>query len=118
MNSHAAPFGVFGMLALAVVVFGLRALATEAAWARVERLVRFGFYLRRGRAGTSGPEKSDQVRIEPVFVRVGESVRAARVDLQGRVPDDSGGCVSRGADWHDGTPATPRRPSGSPRHRR
>jgi nitric oxide reductase subunit B len=43
-HGHAALFGVFGMLALAVVVFGLRALASEAAWARVERLVRFGFW--------------------------------------------------------------------------
>jgi nitric oxide reductase subunit B len=43
-HGHAALFGVFGMLALAVVVFGLRALAAEAAWARVERLVRLGFW--------------------------------------------------------------------------
>ena len=43
-HGHAALFGVFGMLALAVVVFGLRALASEAAWARAERLVRFGFW--------------------------------------------------------------------------
>ena len=43
-HGHAALFGVFGMLALAVVVFGLRALASEAAWARAERLVRVGFW--------------------------------------------------------------------------
>jgi nitric oxide reductase subunit B len=43
-HGHAALFGVFGMLALGVVVFGLRALASEAAWARAERLVRFGFW--------------------------------------------------------------------------
>jgi nitric oxide reductase subunit B len=43
-HGHAALFGVFGMLALAVVVFGLRALASDAAWARVERLIRFGFW--------------------------------------------------------------------------
>jgi nitric oxide reductase subunit B len=43
-HGHAALFGVFGMLALAVVVFGLRALAPDAAWARVERLIRLGFW--------------------------------------------------------------------------
>ena len=43
-HGHAALFGVFGMLALAVLVFGLRALASEAAWARAERLVRVGFW--------------------------------------------------------------------------
>src|SRR5512140_3393561 len=43
-HGHAALFGVFGMLALAVVVFGLRALATEPAWARAERLIRLGFW--------------------------------------------------------------------------
>jgi nitric oxide reductase subunit B len=43
-HGHAALFGVFGMLALAVVVFGLRALASDAAWARVERLIRLGFW--------------------------------------------------------------------------
>ena len=32
------------MLALAVVVFALRALASETAWARAERLIRFGFW--------------------------------------------------------------------------
>jgi nitric oxide reductase subunit B len=43
-HGHAALFGVFGMLALAVVVFGLRALASDETWSRVERLVRFGFW--------------------------------------------------------------------------
>jgi nitric oxide reductase subunit B len=43
-HGHAALFGVFGMLALAVVVFGLRALAPDAVWARAERLVRIGFW--------------------------------------------------------------------------
>jgi nitric oxide reductase subunit B len=43
-HGHAALFGVFGMLALAVVVFGLRSLASDTAWTRVERLVRFGFW--------------------------------------------------------------------------
>ena len=43
-HGHAALFGVFGMLALAVVIFGLRALASETAWARVERLIRLAFW--------------------------------------------------------------------------
>jgi nitric oxide reductase subunit B len=43
-DGHAALFGVFGMLALAVVVFGLRVLATETAWARAERMIRITFW--------------------------------------------------------------------------
>jgi len=43
-HGHAALFGVFGMLALAVVVFALRALASESAWARAGRLIGFGFW--------------------------------------------------------------------------
>ena len=37
-HGHAALFGVFGMLALAVLVFCLRSLADDEAWARAERL--------------------------------------------------------------------------------
>jgi len=43
-HGHAAMFGVFGMLALAVVVFCLRALRGDAAWNRNERLIRIGFW--------------------------------------------------------------------------
>ena len=43
-HGHAALFGVFGMLALAVVVFGLRALASDVTWSRAERLIWFGFW--------------------------------------------------------------------------
>jgi nitric oxide reductase subunit B len=43
-HGHAAMFGVFGMLALAVVMFCLRALATEDQWRRSEGLVRVGFW--------------------------------------------------------------------------
>jgi hypothetical protein len=39
-GKDAALFGVFGMLAPAVVVFGLRVLASETAWARAERLIK------------------------------------------------------------------------------
>src|SRR5450759_2729534 len=49
----------------------------------------------------SGPEKGEQVGIELVFVRVGETVRATRVDLQGRVLDEFGRGVSRCADRYD-----------------
>ena len=43
-HGHAALFGVFGMLALAVVVFGLRALASDRAWSRAERLIGIAFW--------------------------------------------------------------------------
>jgi len=43
-HGHAAMFGVFGMLALAVVFFCLRALRGDAAWARAEKAVRCGFW--------------------------------------------------------------------------
>jgi nitric oxide reductase subunit B len=43
-HGHAAMFGVFGMLALAVVMFCLRALASEDSWRRNEGLVRVGFW--------------------------------------------------------------------------
>jgi nitric oxide reductase subunit B len=43
-HAHAAMFGVFGMLALAVLVFCLRAMQTDAAWAGTEKLVRVGFW--------------------------------------------------------------------------
>lgn len=43
-HGHAAMFGVFGMLALAVVFFCLRSLRSDRAWARVEGLIRVGFW--------------------------------------------------------------------------
>jgi nitric oxide reductase subunit B len=43
-HAHGSLFGVFGMLALAVLVFCLRALAGDAAWARAERWIRVGFW--------------------------------------------------------------------------
>jgi len=43
-HGHGALFGVFGMLALAVLLFCLRSLAPDAAWARAERWVRPGFW--------------------------------------------------------------------------
>jgi nitric oxide reductase subunit B len=43
-HGHAALFGVFGMLALAVMVFCMRSLASNAVWARAERLIKVGFW--------------------------------------------------------------------------
>jgi len=43
-HGHAAMFGVFGMLALAVLVFCLRELKGDRAWERVEKSIRFGFW--------------------------------------------------------------------------
>jgi nitric oxide reductase subunit B len=43
-HGHAAMFGVFGMLALAVMVFCLRSMLTDAGWGRVEKWVRLGFW--------------------------------------------------------------------------
>ena len=43
-HGHAAMFGVFGLLGLAVLVFCLRAMLSGAAWARTEKYFRFGFW--------------------------------------------------------------------------
>ena len=43
-HGHAAMFGVFGMLALGVMVFCLQAINSDAAWKRVEKYIRFGFW--------------------------------------------------------------------------
>ncbi len=43
-HGHAAMFGVFGMLALAVLVFCLRALSADEAWVRAEKHIRRGFW--------------------------------------------------------------------------
>ena len=43
-HAHAAMFGVFGMLALAVLIFCLRAMQSEAVWRETEKFVRFGFW--------------------------------------------------------------------------
>jgi nitric oxide reductase subunit B len=43
-HGHAAMFGVFGMLALAVLVFCLRALQSDAAWQGTLPYVRLGFW--------------------------------------------------------------------------
>jgi hypothetical protein len=41
-HGHAAMFGVFGMLALAVLVFCLRSMQTDAVWQGTVRYIRIG----------------------------------------------------------------------------
>ncbi len=43
-HSHAAMMGVFGMLAIALMVFAMRQVLTEAGWRRVEPWVRVAFW--------------------------------------------------------------------------
>jgi nitric oxide reductase subunit B len=43
-HGHGAMFGVFGMLALGVVFFCLRAIYSDATWNRAEKYVRTGFW--------------------------------------------------------------------------
>jgi nitric oxide reductase subunit B len=43
-HGHAAMMGVFGMLAVALVVFALRQLSTDEHWVRVEKYVRVSFW--------------------------------------------------------------------------
>jgi nitric oxide reductase subunit B len=43
-HGHAALFGVFGMLALAVLVFCLRAMQSDAVWKKTEKFIRVGFW--------------------------------------------------------------------------
>ena len=43
-HGHAAMMGVFGMLALALLVFTLRQASTEETWARVEKPIQVSFW--------------------------------------------------------------------------
>jgi nitric oxide reductase subunit B len=43
-HGHAALMGVFGMLAVALVVFGLRQVLTDQEWAKPEKYVRVSFW--------------------------------------------------------------------------
>ncbi len=43
-HGHAAMFGVFGMLGLAVLVFCLRAMQSDETWRGTEKFVRVGFW--------------------------------------------------------------------------
>ena len=43
-HGHAAMFGVFGMLALAVLVFCLRGMQSDIVWSPTEKFIRAGFW--------------------------------------------------------------------------
>jgi nitric oxide reductase subunit B len=43
-HGHAAMMGVFGMLAVALMVFAFRQVSSESQWARVEKYVRISFW--------------------------------------------------------------------------
>jgi nitric oxide reductase subunit B len=43
-HGHAAMFGVFGLLALAVLVFCMRAMQSDEVWAKTESLVKISFF--------------------------------------------------------------------------
>ena len=43
-HGHAALMGVFGMLAVAYIVFALRQVSTDTEWARVEKYVKLSFF--------------------------------------------------------------------------
>jgi nitric oxide reductase subunit B len=43
-HGHAAMMGVFGMLAVALLVFALRQVSSEQQWARTERYVKISFW--------------------------------------------------------------------------
>ena len=43
-HAHAAMFGVFGMLALGVLVFCMREMQSDKVWERTARLVKVGFW--------------------------------------------------------------------------
>jgi nitric oxide reductase subunit B len=43
-HGHAAMMGVFGMLAMALMVFSLRQVLTDSEWARPEKMIRLSFW--------------------------------------------------------------------------
>jgi nitric oxide reductase subunit B len=43
-HGHAAMMGVFGMLAMALMVFAVRQVLDERQWAKIEKLVRLSFW--------------------------------------------------------------------------
>lgn len=43
-HGHAAMFGVFGMLALGVLVFCMRAMQSDQVWAQTKKLVKIGYW--------------------------------------------------------------------------
>jgi len=49
-HGHAAMMGVFGIFAMALMVFALRQLSSDEPWGRVERMVRISWGLNSGLA--------------------------------------------------------------------
>jgi nitric oxide reductase subunit B len=43
-HGHAAMFGVFGMLALSVLIYSVRSMQSDRVWAQTERYVRVSFW--------------------------------------------------------------------------
>jgi len=43
-HGHAAMFGVFGMLALGVLVFCMRAMQSDEVWGKTQKLVKIGYW--------------------------------------------------------------------------
>jgi nitric oxide reductase subunit B len=43
-HGHAAMMGVFGMLAISLMVFAMRQILNDHAWGRVERYIRISFW--------------------------------------------------------------------------
>ena len=83
-HGHAAMFGVFGMLALAVVVFCLRALADDARWQRVEGSRSDGLLGAQRRPRTHGPARSLSGRRAPAL---GLPLERLLARTAARVPD-------------------------------
>ena len=100
-HGHAAMMGVFGMLGVALMVFVLRQTTSDAAWPRLERYVRCGFWgLNIGLAM--------MVRLQPVSrpascrcttsSRTATGTRAASPIRRARCRGCSNGCACR-ATW-------------------
>ena len=68
-HAHAALMGVFGMLAIALMVFVLRQTSDDARWADIEKYVRVAFF------GTNVGHRADG-GAEPVPERHGAPIRA------------------------------------------
>ncbi len=43
-HGHAAMMGVFGMLAVALMVFVMREVSSDALWSRIEKYLKVGFW--------------------------------------------------------------------------
>ncbi len=88
-------FGVFGMLALGVLVFCLRAMSGDRAWSRNERFVRLGFL--GAEHGACADARARPVPVRRPSVRGRDLPRilaraGARLHDDGHVPHARSGC--------------------------